>query len=98
MLKKACQTSSYALKKKCIIKLDSGRGILISRRPKTAEYNNKSLLWRAKRQLYNNSFSDFREESQNWRCKLEAKAVDFFKTQHLNYGKIRNILFYESIF
>ena len=40
------------------------------------DFNNKLQRLREKKLLYNNNFWDFREELQNWKCRLETKSID----------------------
>jgi hypothetical protein len=48
------------------------KGILISKRHKTAESNNKSQPSKDRKLHFNSNFSDFKEESPNSKCKSEA--------------------------
>jgi hypothetical protein len=62
MSKKACQMSSCVSSKKCKMKLTLGKDILISKRHKTAEYNNRLHHWKERRLPYNNNYLVCREE------------------------------------
>jgi hypothetical protein len=62
MSKKVYQMSWSALNSKCKMKLTLGKDILISKRHKTAEYNNRLHHWKERRLPYNNNYLVCREE------------------------------------
>ena len=84
MSKKVYQMNLSALNSKCKMKLTLGKDILISKRQKTAEYNNRSPLWKERRLPSNSNSLVCRGELQNLRCRWEVKVIDLFQFHLIN--------------
>jgi len=61
------------------------RDTSLIKKQRMQDFNNKSLPSRERRQPCNSSYSDFKEESLNWKCKSEMKIT------------IDNYLYFERI-
>lgn len=87
--------SSLELSRKCISFIYLGRDILISKKQKIAESNSKSHPLKGRKLPSNNNFSVFKEESQNFKCKWEAKVNDhifhkFIQIIRFMFASVRN--------
>lgn len=67
----------FASNKKCINTTYTGKDILISKKLRTVASNSKSPPSKEKKLHFNSNFSAYKDESPNFKCKLEAKDVDY---------------------